>query len=76
VLLGIIKIDAGPTGGRIEFEADTNVDILTLVKLVQQEPETYGLEGGNRLKFKLQMDNGEQRFQLIERLLQQLTPKE
>ncbi|MEH6626085.1 MAG: transcription-repair coupling factor [Motiliproteus sp.] len=74
--LGICKLDAGTQSGRMEFEAVTRVDPLTLVKLVQSQPKKYGLEGGNRLKFNLDMQSNEQRFQAIERLLQQLTPTE
>lgn len=74
--LGIKKLDAGTNSGRCEFEADTQIDPLTLVKLVQNQPQRYGLEGGNRLKFTLDMQTNEQRFQAIERLLQQLTVEE
>ncbi len=74
--LGIAKLDAGPRNGRADFEPDTRVDPLILVKLVQTQPQNYGLEGGNRLKFNLNMESGEQRFQAMERLLQQLTPRE
>ncbi|MCW8887251.1 MAG: helicase-related protein, partial [Motiliproteus sp.] len=74
--IGISKLDAGNSNGRIEFEAETQVEPLTLVKLVQTQPQKYGLEGGNRLKFNLNMQSNEQRFQAVERLLQQLTPQE
>ncbi|MEH6824782.1 MAG: transcription-repair coupling factor [Motiliproteus sp.] len=72
--LGISKIDAGSDSGRFEFTPQTHVDPLVLVKLVQTQPQHYGLEGGNRLKFKLEMQTPEQRFQALERLLQQISP--
>ncbi len=72
--LGIIKIDAGPDNGRFEFAAETHIDPLVLVKLVQSQPQHYGLDGGNKLKFKLEMQTPEQRFQALERLLQMITP--
>ncbi|WP_421862264.1 transcription-repair coupling factor [Motiliproteus sp.] len=72
--LGITKIDAGADSGRFEFAAETSVDPLVLVKLVQTRPQTYGLDGGNRLKFKLDMGDAEQRFQALERLIQQISP--
>ncbi|HEY5718178.1 MAG TPA: TRCF domain-containing protein, partial [Motiliproteus sp.] len=74
--LGISRLDASNKGGRIEFSPDTRVDPMVLVKLVQTRPQHYGLEGGNRLKFTLDMQDSEQRFQAVEQLLQQLTPKE
>ncbi|WP_210396415.1 transcription-repair coupling factor [Motiliproteus sediminis] len=73
--LGITRLDAGPSNGRIEFSGDTAVDPFILVKLVQGQPQRYGLEGGNRLKFNLDMATSEQRFDALERLLQQLTPE-
>ncbi|HEX4974292.1 MAG TPA: transcription-repair coupling factor, partial [Pseudomonadales bacterium] len=49
--LGISKIDAGERGGFVEFEPETFVDPLKLVKLVQSQPSRFRLEGGTRLKF-------------------------
>ncbi|MEH6473490.1 MAG: transcription-repair coupling factor, partial [Halopseudomonas sp.] len=72
--LGISKIDAGADSGRFEFGPETHIDPLVMVKLVQTQPQRYGLEGGNRLKFKLDMATPEQRFQALERLLQQIAP--
>ncbi|OMH33709.1 transcription-repair coupling factor [Motiliproteus sp. MSK22-1] len=74
--LGISKLEAGPNNGHAEFKAETKVDPLILVKMVQSQPQNYRLEGGNRLKFTLNMAAAEQRFQAMERLLQQLTPQE
>ncbi len=36
--LGIVKVDAGPQGGRVEFAADTCVDPLVLIKMIQSQP--------------------------------------
>ncbi|MFT6914958.1 MAG: transcription-repair coupling factor (superfamily II helicase) [Motiliproteus sp.] len=72
--LGISKIEAGTDSGRFEFAPETHVDTLVLVKLVQTQPQHYGLEGGNRFKFKLDMQTPELRFQALERLLQQISP--
>jgi len=74
--LGISRLDAGSESGRIEFAQHTRIDPRVLVKLVQTRPQHYGLEGGNRLKFTLDMHSSEQRFQAVERLLQQLHPEE
>ena len=71
--LGISKIDAGDTGGRIDFEADTTVDPFKLVQLVQQQPQKFQFGGASQLKFTLKMDKIEQRFKAVEQLLQQLT---
>ncbi|MGH1373733.1 MAG: transcription-repair coupling factor [Cellvibrionaceae bacterium] len=71
--LGIKKLEAGSASGRIEFGSVTQVDPLTIVKMVQNQPQKYRLEGGNHFKFKLDMDNGETRLQRVTDLLQQLS---
>lgn len=70
--LGILKIDAGPYGGRLEFASDTCVDPIRLIKLIQSQPKHYRFEGATVFKFTVPMDNPEQRFATIEALLTQL----
>ncbi len=70
--LGIIKIDAGPHGGRLEFAGDTCVDPMRLIKLIQSQPKHYRFEGATVFKFNVPMDSPEQRFATIEALLGQL----
>lgn len=70
--LGILKIDAGPHGGRLEFSNDTCVDPMKLIKLIQSQPKHYRFEGATTFKFNVPMDEPEQRFATIEALLTQL----
>lgn len=70
--LGILKVDAGPHGGRLEFSSDTCVDPIRLIKLIQSQPKHYRFEGATVFKFTVPMDNPEQRFATIEALLKQL----
>jgi transcription-repair coupling factor (superfamily II helicase) len=72
--LGIRKIDAGPQGGRIEFAADTCVDPLTLIKLIQSQPKRYKFEGATLFKFQIPMEQPQERFSTIEALLERLAP--
>ncbi|MFK3794968.1 transcription-repair coupling factor [Pseudomonas sp. NPDC088444] len=72
--LGIKKIDAGPQGGRIEFGADTPVEPLTLIKLIQGQPKRYKFEGATLFKFMVPMERPEERFNHLEALLERLTP--
>jgi transcription-repair coupling factor (superfamily II helicase) len=74
--LGISRIDFGPTGGRIEFAADTRVDPFALVRLVQREPNSYRLEDGTRLRVNAKLDDVEKRFQRVADLLERLEPTE
>ena len=72
--IGIDRVDIGPRGGRIEFKTETQVDPLTIVKLVQQEPDTFryrDAEGptANRLLVRREMPHADTRFQFVEQLL-------
>nr|WP_284060350.1 transcription-repair coupling factor [Pseudomonas sp. NW5] len=73
--LGIRKIEAGPQGGRLEFAAQTPVEPLSLIQLIQSQPSRYRLDGGSTLKFQVPMEQAEQRFNTLEALLERLTPK-
>ncbi|MNF44338.1 Transcription-repair-coupling factor [compost metagenome] len=72
--LGIKKVDAGPQGGRLEFTADTPVEPLTLIKLIQSQPNRYKFEGATLFKFQVPMERPEQRFNTLEALFERLTP--
>jgi len=72
--LGIKKIEAGPNGGKFEFEQQPKIEPITLVKLVQSKPATYRLVGAAALSFTAALEEYEQRFDFVERLLQTLTP--
>ncbi len=74
--LGIAKVDAGPQGGRIEFSPETSVDPLVLVKLIQAQPNRYRLEGATLFRFQVPMERPEERFNVLEALMERLTPKE
>ncbi|WP_312922128.1 transcription-repair coupling factor [Stutzerimonas nitrititolerans] len=74
--LGITKIDAGPQGGRIEFAADTPVDPMALIKLIQTQPKRYKFEGATVFKFQVPMERSEERFNTLEALLERLAPAE
>jgi transcription-repair coupling factor (superfamily II helicase) len=71
--LGITKIDAGPQGGRIEFAADTKVDPMVLIKLIQSQPKRYRFEGATVFKFQVPMERPQERFNTIEALLERLS---
>ncbi len=73
--LGIKKIDAGSKSGRIEFQSDTQVDPLSLVKMVQSQPQCFSLDGADVLKFRLEMESNEERFNAVTSLLDNLSPQ-
>lgn len=73
--LGIKKVDAGPQGGRIEFAADTCVDPLVLIKLIQGQPKRYKFEGATQFRFLVPMERPEERFNTLEALFERLVPQ-
>jgi transcription-repair coupling factor (superfamily II helicase) len=72
--LGIRKIEAGPNGGKLEFEQQPLIEPIVLVKLVQSKPQTYRLAGATALSFTSDLEQPEQRFQFVEQLLALLAP--
>jgi transcription-repair coupling factor (superfamily II helicase) len=73
--MGLLRVDVGPTGGRIEFGAETRVDPVALVRLVQSESNTYRLDGGTRLRVTKALDEPEQRATFVRELLERLAPE-
>lgn len=70
--LGITKVDANNFGGKLEFAADTPVDPMKLIKLIQTQPKKYKFEGATIFKFQAPMDDIKTRFNTVEVLLEQL----
>lgn len=70
--LGIQRLEAGETRGRILFAGDTRVDPMTLVNLIQGAPDTYQLDGSDTLRFNLPMESADARFEQLEALLNTL----
>jgi len=73
--LGIEKLEAGSSGGLIEFASQTSVNPMTLVNMVQKQPQHYKLAGANQLRFSLDLENAEQRIDAVEKLLERLAQK-
>jgi transcription-repair coupling factor (superfamily II helicase) len=74
-ILGIEKIDASEAGGYIQFGSGAKVDPVALVRLVQEDGETYRLQGAHRLQFRVDLSDTAQRFKFIEELLTLLVAK-
>jgi len=70
--LGITRVDFGEAGGRVEFGQDTTVDPMRVIKLVQNAPDRYRFDGGNRLRLILPLGDTELRLRSCRELLEQL----
>ena len=69
---GIKKIDANSNRGRIEFTARTQVDPLSIVQLIQDDPQRYKLGGANQLQFAHAGEDAGEKLDFIDQLLDKL----
>src|SRR5690606_36502016 len=74
--LCIEKIDASRNGGYMVFGKRTLVDPVALVRLVQSDSHTYRMQGAERLQFRLELPDDDDRFTFVEQLLQNLSADE
>lgn len=70
--LGIARLDANDSTGKIEFSRDTEINPFTMIRLVQTRPDAYKLDDGNSLRFYANMESIDKRFRTIEQLLTDL----
>lgn len=73
--LGIRKIEAGPNGGRLVFTTKPAVDPLTIINLIQRESRRYKLDGQEKLRFLVDLEEPEERFAFVHELLDRLRPQ-
>ncbi len=70
--VGVKRIDAGPRGGRLEFEEGAKADVDGLLSLVHGNPSRYRLKGPTQLQLLDGEDDDGARIEAIEQLLDQL----
>ena len=71
--LGIRKLDLGAAGGRITFRAKPDVDPVTIIRLIQQKPRIYKLDGQDRLRVALELPEAAERLRTAGELLETLS---
>jgi len=71
--LGIKKIEAGATGGRIVFSSAPTINAEQLITLIQTQAQVYKLDGMDKLKFTQKFADVAQKVEFIGGLLQRLT---
>ena len=69
---GIKKIDANVSTGRIEFTKKPNVDPLSIVNLVQNDPTHYKLIDANQLNFSHDNGGADEKLNFITSILNKL----
>ena len=70
--LGITKVDIAANGGAIEFSPDTPVQAISIIQMMQKHPTLFRMEGGQRLKVMVMLEEYEKRIQFINDLLESL----
>ncbi|WEN16723.1 transcription-repair coupling factor [Rhodanobacter sp. AS-Z3] len=67
--LGIRKLDFGANGGRITFREKPEVDPMAIIKLIQQLPRVYKLDGQDKLKIMLELPGASERIRSAQEVL-------
>ena len=70
--LGIQRLDASATGGRVQFAAETSVKPEALIRLIQEDPRRFRLDGQALLRFTGDLDAEDRRFQFVHGMLDRL----
>nr|WP_163841426.1 transcription-repair coupling factor [Pseudoxanthomonas sacheonensis] len=67
--MGIRKLDLGENGGRIVFEAQPNIDPMSVIQMIQKQPKLYSMDGPDKLRIKLPLPEAADRFNAARGLL-------
>lgn len=70
--LGIVKIDINSNGGYIEFSPDTPVQAISIIQMMQRQPTYFRMDGGQRLKIMVMLEDYEKRIRFMHDVLAQL----
>lgn len=73
VEIGIRKIEAGDTGGRLVFHPNPNIDPQKIIDLIQKNPKCYQLDGPEKLRFNYQTESPQKKITFINELLDHLS---
>ncbi|MDF3981199.1 transcription-repair coupling factor [Luteibacter sahnii] len=60
--LGIRKVDFGANGGRVTFRDKPDIDPMSLIKLIQQQPRVFKLDGQDKLRVILDLPGSAERI--------------
>lgn len=67
--LGIRKIEANKTGGRIEFDPKPHIDPMRIIQLIQKQPQHYKLDGQDKLRFIFDAPEPKDRLKIVKEVL-------
>jgi transcription-repair coupling factor (superfamily II helicase) len=70
--LGIIKLDFGPHGGRVEFSEQSTANPAALIQLIQERSQDFQMRGPEKLRITMQEEDPAARFREARSLLERL----
>ncbi|MCI0654273.1 MAG: transcription-repair coupling factor [Methylococcaceae bacterium] len=73
--IGILRIEASATGGRIVFSENPNIDPMAVIELVQNQAHRYKMEGPEKLRFIEKLESSGEKIQFVNGLLERLAEK-
>lgn len=74
--LGIVKIEGNAKFLRLHFNDKPHIDPMMIIKLIQQQPKSYQLEGANKLKYTAELTDSQNRLVALSTLIKTLSAAE
>ncbi|HTT08141.1 MAG TPA: transcription-repair coupling factor [Gammaproteobacteria bacterium] len=68
--LGIRKVDLGERGGRVLFHERPNLDPQAVLRLIQQQPKCYRLDGADKLRIIKELPEFDVRIEELRQLVE------
>ncbi|MGR8931493.1 MAG: transcription-repair coupling factor [Gammaproteobacteria bacterium] len=73
--LGIKKIEAYATGGRIVFSSAPEIDTGELIAMIQSQSQVYKFDGADKLRFSYTFKDMEDKVEFLQKLMLRLAPR-
>jgi transcription-repair coupling factor (superfamily II helicase) len=70
--IGVTRLDLGPQGGRVEFAPATRTDPAVVIRMIQNQPQRYRLDGPQKLRILHKEDDADLRIAAARGLLEEL----
>jgi transcription-repair coupling factor (superfamily II helicase) len=67
--LGVRKVDFGPNGGRITFREKPDIDPVALIRLIQQQPRIFKMDGQDKLRVIMELPGSAERIRTAQETL-------
>jgi transcription-repair coupling factor (superfamily II helicase) len=74
--LGIKKLEAHASGGRIIFTSTPQIDTGELIMMIQTQAQVYKFDGADKLRFTQKFEDMEEKVAFLEKVLLRLTTKQ